>query len=187
MQEVIRKNSTDNMNKKPAGNTPLLVFLLTAVLLLGLWFVVYHLWLKPIGTLDNFLTGITAKFAAYSLAPWYTIEISRLGNLYSLNLAGTPILGIARNCNGLEVMAIFAGFIAAFPGSIKHKLWYLPAGIVALFVLNIIRCIALTLVQLHYPQWLDFNHKFTFVVVIYGAMFYLWYIWVNRFSSYTER
>lgn len=169
--------------KAAVEQKPLLLFLLTSLALLLSWFVGYYLLLEPDGRLDFWLTELTAKLTAQLLEPWYTLQLGPRADQQVLFLNQQAVLGIAKNCNGLEVFALFTGFILAFPGKIKNKLWFIPLGIALLFILNLIRTVILTLTQLHWPQALDFNHKYTFVVIVYGAMFLLWRAWVNRWSQ----
>jgi hypothetical protein len=32
------------------------------------------------------------------------------------------------------------------------------------------------------PEWLDFNHDYTFTILVYAAVFALWYLWIEKFS-----
>ena len=32
------------------------------------------------------------------------------------------------------------------------------------------------------PELLDFNHDYTFTIIVYAFVFMLWYIWIQRFS-----
>ena len=71
-------------------------------------------------------------------------------------------------------------------GRLKDKLWFVPLGFLGILVLNIIRIIALSMIYYHKPQYLDFNHKYTFVIIVYGAIFGLWVLWVNKFANKKE-
>lgn len=103
-----------------------------------------------------------------------------IGRIFIENRAGVLI---GSGCSGLELFLIFAGFIIIFKGGIRHKFWFVPMGLALILVLNILRISGLTLINYYAPEYLDFNHKYTFVVVVYGAIFLLWLWWVNRFSS----
>jgi hypothetical protein len=41
---------------------------------------------------------------------------------------------------------------------------------------------SLALIQYKAPEYLDFNHHYTFTVIVYAFIFLLWMIWVNKFS-----
>jgi exosortase/archaeosortase family protein len=49
--------------------------------------------------------------------------------------------------------------------------------------LNVLRVVALAIIAKYCPQYLNFNHTYTFTFVIYSFIFLLWIIWVNKFSD----
>ena len=84
---------------------------------------------------------------------------------------------IGAPCDGVALFALFAIFILAFPGPISRKAWFIPAGIALLHLANIVRVVVLARIQATSPEWLEFNHDYTFTVLIYGLVFALWYLW----------
>jgi len=90
---------------------------------------------------------------------------------------------IGEPCNGLKVMGLFALFVIAFPGKHLHKWWFILAGMVIIHITNALRVSALTIIEAKWPQYLDFNHNVTFQVLIYGVIFLMWYLWVQKFSG----
>jgi exosortase/archaeosortase family protein len=85
-------------------------------------------------------------------------------------------------CNGLALFALFIAFMLSFPGPIKHKLWYIPAGIIAIHVINVLRVLALVALVNWKEEWLEFNHDYTFTILVYLFVFFLWYLWIKKFS-----
>ena len=104
-------------------------------------------------------------------------------NMQMIGVDGAHPVWIGRPCNGISVMAIFAIFILVFPGKLKHKLWFLPAGIIVIQIVNILRVCALAAISYYKPSYLYFNHTYTFTIIVYGLIFILWMVWVNRFSK----
>jgi len=90
---------------------------------------------------------------------------------------------VGSGCSGLELFFIFAGFILIFRGSIRSKFWFLPSGMLVILLLNILRIAGLSLILHHAPSYLDFNHKYTFVILVYGAIFLMWLWWVNKYAD----
>ena len=90
------------------------------------------------------------------------------------------VLEIADACNGLELLMLYVGFIICFPSSLSRKLEFIFTGIVLICILNLLRCSFLTLICLHYPQYLDISHHFLFTFVVYGFIFLLWYIFAQK-------
>jgi exosortase/archaeosortase family protein len=80
-------------------------------------------------------------------------------------------------------MLLFAGFIVAFPGPWRTKLWFVPMGILSIYLINSLRVIGLAVNHMVSKSSFDFNHKYTFTILVYGAIFYFWMIWVNRYSG----
>lgn len=94
-----------------------------------------------------------------------------------LEMDQAPLLLIADNCNGLSLMVLFTAILLLLPGSKPHKAWFMPLGLLLIFLLNALRVMALVLIQLYHPEWLDFNHKYTFTALIYAVVFLLWLGW----------
>jgi exosortase family protein XrtF len=167
-------------------NKPLTRFLLKAVALYLGWHVLWYNWIEPDGTVNHYLTYHTASVAAlflnlfsgssFSLSPFEEQNTY----LFKDNVA---VVLIEHGCNGLILMVLFAAFIIAFPGPWKKKLWYIPLGILAIYIINAIRVIGLAVNHIYAKSSFDFNHKYTFTILIYGAIFLFWMVWVNRFSG----
>jgi exosortase/archaeosortase family protein len=73
--------------------------------------------------------------------------------------------------------------VVAFPGPWKKKMWFVPLGILSIYLINSLRVIGLAVNHMVSQESFDFNHKYTFTILIYGAIFFFWMIWVNRFSG----
>ena len=90
---------------------------------------------------------------------------------------------VGTGCSGLELYLLFFGFILLMKGSWKDKIWFIPLGFLTILALNIIRIVVLSIIYYHVPQYLNFNHKYTFVIIVYAAMFGLWILWIKKFSA----
>lgn len=94
---------------------------------------------------------------------------------------------IVEGCNGLSVMILFIAFVIAFSGKWKQTVLFILAGIVTIHVLNIIRIAMLCVLLQKYPTQESLLHEVIFPLFIYGAVFGLWVIWVNKFSTYAAK
>lgn len=90
---------------------------------------------------------------------------------------------VGDNCNGFKLFSIFSIFLLAYPGSSWSKLWYIPLGIILIHLANIVRIMALFIISDHHPEWLDFNHLYTFTAFVYGVIFLLWIVWIKRYGT----
>lgn len=93
---------------------------------------------------------------------------------------------IIEGCNAVSIFILFASFVIAFSGKLKTTLLYIFFGILFIYVLNIIRIALLTVLLFNYPEKEHFLHGVLFPLVIYGLVFVLWIIWVNKFSKYAK-
>ena len=157
----------------------LLLFLGTALLLYVIWYILYELWLHPQGHLDHAVIDNTI-WAATGLLKALGYGVAAEGRIIAIE--GTEGLYIGDPCNGVDLFALFSGFILAFPGPWQHKLWYLPVGILAIHLLNILRVVALSLILVYAPMTLEFNHTYTFTFLVYGFIFLGWIVFANRFG-----
>jgi exosortase family protein XrtF len=57
-------------------------------------------------------------------------------------------------------------------------------GIILIHVLNIARIALLCIALYNLPQFEHLLHGVIFPLVIYGVVFLLWVIWVNKYSLY---
>lgn len=167
-------------------NKSLIRFLITAVLLYLGWHLVWYEWIEPDGRVNHYLTYNTASISALVLNLFsdskFAISPFSEENTY-LFRDSVPLVLIEHGCNGLILMVLFAGFILAFPGPWKTKLWYIPLGVLGIYVINSLRVIALAVNHLYSRSSFEFNHKYTFLILVYGVIFCFWMIWVNRFSG----
>lgn len=165
-------------------NKKLLRFLIAAFAAYILWYIVYDLYLKPDGRLDTWLNYAVALHSTWILKlTGYTADVIPGIQQFIVRIDNTDMVGVGNPCNGMELFALFAGFVICFPGAVKNKLWYIPAGLLIIHVVNVIRAAALALNQKHYPASLDFNHHYTFTILVYALIFGLWMFWVNKYSG----
>lgn len=167
----------------PAGNRLLFRFLLVAAAMYLVWFLGYEQWLAPDGRLDTVLCSNIARssVAVLQALKFPATLASNLQPLVLMNGHESVIVGAP--CNGLVLYALFAGFVLAFPGPWVHKMWFIPAGILLIWVLNVLRVAALAINQHYSHQTVDFNHHYTFTFVVYSCIFGLWMLWARRMAT----
>ncbi len=159
-------------------------FIVIAFLLYILWFIVYDYFIQPDGRLNKLLDYLLALSASALLKLiGYNAEVVFRAENILIALDAKEMLGVGDSCNGLELFILFAGFIICFPGNWIKKLWFVLLGILAIHLINSVRAAILTLNQFYHPQSLEFNHHYTFTMVVYTFIFYLWYLWVNKFTK----
>lgn len=172
------KNITENK---------ILFFLIKAFGLYLFWYIIYDIWLKPTQVLDNLvsdnLVSISSKLI--DLLGFISIDSKAISHddIRVIGIDGTHGLWLGDPCNGITLFALFVGFVIAYPGKIKTKLWFIPAGIIAIHFINVIRIVALCVIVKYAPDSLAFNHTYTFTILVYAFVFWLWLLWANKFSE----
>ena len=170
-------------------NRDLIQFLGSAFLLLLVWVLVSAFYPSLVGDMHYIIIKPQADISAFFLRLFgYEIDQDYMVNGCEARLvfAGYGAICVGSGCSGLELFLLFFGFIFLMKGRLKDKLWFVPLGFLGILVLNIMRIIALSMIYYHKPQYLDFNHKYTFVIIVYGAIFGLWVLWVNKFANKKE-
>ena len=166
--------------------SPRVQFLLTVGGLYLGWLVVYEGLLAPDGRLDAWLSANIAVASGRLLqmlgfaATGATEAVSSMPCVF---MDGRPAVLVGNPCNGLAIYTIFAGFLVAFPGHWRAKLWFIPGGIVLLYFINIGRVAALALNHHYAHRSVEFNHHYTFTVLVYACICALWMLWVRRYGA----
>jgi exosortase family protein XrtF len=162
-----------------------------AGLFLGLiigWFLLYDLVLHPWGKLDQLVINDCSRWSLFLLESiGYKTFMGNHPTIRTIGVDGTGGLWIGDPCDGLTLFAVFSFFVIAFPGKINHKLWFIPAGIILIHTMNIVRISLLCIVLVNHSDWLNFNHTYLFQVIMYGFVFLLWFIWIKKFSGFEMR
>ena len=96
----------------------------------------------------------------------------------------TYVCRIIEGCNAMSVMILFVAFVLAFTGKFKKTILFIFFGCILIHVLNVLRIVMLSMALYKLPQMKSFLHDIAFPLVIYGVVFLLWVIWVNKFSFY---
>lgn len=97
---------------------------------------------------------------------------------------GKYISRIIEGCNAISVIILFISFVIAFTGKFKNTILFIVLGIILIHVLNIGRIALLCVGLYHFPELQHLLHGVIFPLVIYGVVFLLWVIWVNKYSLY---
>ena len=138
-------------------------------------------WMSWINALGNFYAGITS--GALNLFGEETIHQGiRIIYTHSENN-----IRVEEHCLAIPATLIFTGSILFFAGSWKNKLWFIPLGIFAVFVINTIRLVLLSYTFEHFSAtFFDINHSFVYVVITYSLIMLLIVWWMKKFSVSAE-
>jgi len=153
----------------------LAVFMGTLLLLVVLYAVFYNS-----GPMDT-LSEVTAKASGWML------------NLFgqSVNVQGTYLtstqlnLQIIPECTAASSFAIYLAAIVAYPAQLSVKGRGLLIGVLALFLLNLVRIASLYAVGGAFPEYLDFAHLVVWQSVMVILTIVLWMSWTRHVAVNT--
>ena len=92
---------------------------------------------------------------------------------------------IAPECASLKQWMHWLFLMILFPGPWKHKLWYIPAGLVIIEWTNVIRICGVLMMQIPWPHSFHLAHDYIFKLFFYFIIFLMWMIWVEKFYNPT--
>lgn len=93
---------------------------------------------------------------------------------------------VIEGCNAISVIILFVSFVVAFSGKLKPTLLFIFGGSLLVYVLNVLRIAMLSVLMYHFPNQESILHGVVFPLFIYGVVFVLWGIWVNKYSLYAK-
>lgn len=181
------KLNTNSLKK----NKTIIIFLAKFFATYFIFFGIYSFYLnKTQQKLDIFscspVTTIVASHVqnmAYVIG--YDAQIEQNENELSMKfiLNGKYVSRIIEGCNSISIIILFLSFIIAFSGSIKATFLFGLFGSFAIYLVNLFRIIALSVLYYKFPEYQEILHSLVFPAIIYGLTFILWVTWVKYFSN----
>ncbi|MDI1355048.1 MAG: archaeosortase/exosortase family protein [bacterium] len=169
---------------KSASGAFIKFILLAAALYLSLFFS-HQFIVRRYTYYDQHFIGSIIESADFflNLFGYHTFTILQDRDVQVIGIDGSTGVWVGSNCNAISLFSLFVVFILAYPGPIKHKVWFIPLGIILIHIANIFRVVALAMIAFHAPSYLNFNHTYTFTFLVYLFIFGLWMLWVNKFAD----
>lgn len=96
---------------------------------------------------------------------------------------GSPGICVVWSCSGIKQYLIATAVILFAKGRWVHKLWYIPLVLVVVYLLNLIRLVGVGAITIHHMEWFNFFHKIVFRGVLYGGLFLMWVLWVEKIAK----
>ncbi|WP_397364838.1 exosortase family protein XrtF [Olleya sp. R77988] len=168
---------------------PVIKFIFTFLIVYGVLSVAYNYYLdasKDGKYYPDFITNLVANQSKDLLENvGYSTQVLPHPDEPSVKLIinGKYLARVIEGCNGTSIIILFISFIIAFSGQFKTTLFYILAGSVLIYIVNLLRIVILSIGLYHYPWRREELHTVVFPAIIYGMVFLLWMFWVNRFSK----
>lgn len=130
----------------------------------------------------NYIQGL--KTALLKPAVW----IIKLFGFYAIHnemdimVVNGPYLRVNYSCLGLGVMSFLTAFVLSFPASWKSTFKMLAIGLVAIYILNILRIAGLGVLFGFFQSqrnYFEYHHEI-FNVIVYIIIFIMLYIWIRK-------
>ena len=103
-----------------------------------------------------------------------------------LIIEGQYAARVIEGCNSISLIILFLAFIVAFSGTLKATFLFSVFGSILIYVVNVLRIAFLTVMINKFPNQIALLHDLIFPAIIYGTVFLLWVLWVNKFSNYNR-
>lgn len=148
--------------------------------------IVYGLWISSYETQPDPATRIITEQTSW----WLNLfgeetqtQPNQAAPTVSIMKDSRVALSVFEGCNSINVMIVFVAFLFAFKGSWKNLAWFLPLGLVLIYLANIARVVLLYYVAEYWRQYFYYIHKYLFTAVIYMIVFILWWWWIEKVSG----
>jgi exosortase family protein XrtF len=156
--------------------SPIARFILSALGIFILWYVVYELWLLPQGDLDRWVAQNIVSVSA-GIVQLFGYEVWSFNRV--VGIMGNGGVELVDGCTGISAIGLFLGFVLAYPGNWRHRISFSVFGIAVIYLVNIIRVVTLIITQKELPSIFDFTHDYSTTLIFYLVIFFLWVLWVN--------
>jgi exosortase/archaeosortase family protein len=150
----------------------LLFFLITSVIAVSAWHVLYLDWVKVniIGPYAIFIARVCGK-----LLQLFINNVQVEGAIVG-QPSGFAML-ISAKCTGLfQAVFLVAGIIAT-PARVFQKLNGIILGAILLSVINLLRLFTIFLVGCYAPQYLNVYHDIIWEALMIVLTFFIWHMW----------
>lgn len=156
--------------------SPVTQFVLKALGIFAVWYVIYELWLLPQGDLDEWLSLniVAVSNGVIQLFGYETWTMHRI-----IGIGENAGIQLVDGCTGISAIGLFLGFILAYPGDWKNRISFSLLGIGVIYLVNIFRIVVLAITQEEWIEFFDFTHDYSTTTIFYVVIFILWMIWVQ--------
>jgi exosortase/archaeosortase family protein len=145
----------------------------------------YQLEYIPVKTTIHSLSHVLVKDVCLQTFRTLRLLIGERSSLFgsTILLGHSGSLKVFDGCSGLKQYAQFALLILIWKGPFLMKCLYIPAGIMVIHIINIIRMIGLSLIIVYKPHFWHAGHDIFFKALFYVAIFGLWVLWVESVAA----
>lgn len=107
----------------------------------------------------------------------YSVTVDEYNVLHHANGHSVQIIWA---CTGIKQMYICFCILAFARGDWRKKLWYVPLGILVVYLFNVFRITFIIACVEQHPEWFEFLHLYAFKYMFYGIIFLMWVYWEEK-------
>jgi exosortase family protein XrtF len=111
----------------------------------------------------------------------FKLELAESSMFIKLIYNQKYVARMIEGCNAISVIILFASFIVSFSGKLITTSLYVFIGALAVYLLNVMRVAVLCVLLYFFPEQETILHRVFFPLFIYGFVFLLWVLWINKF------
>lgn len=138
-----------------------------------------------INALTHWSSGLLYRQSCWCLEHVFGIDIvtkSEQGMIFTPDRhGGWAYIGVITECASLKQWLHWLFLMLIFPGPWKHKAWYIPAGLIVIEWINVVRVCGIFIPLIFWPNSFHITHDYIFKVFFYFMIFLMWILWVEVF------
>lgn len=131
-----------------------------------------------------FMASHIAK-VTHALINFFGMEITLFSNNV-LRYENHNSVWVVWSCTGLKQTFIFTIIMLFARGAWKNKLWYIPLGWIAIYIINVLRISTITAVIKTHPELFSLLHEHIFKYLFYILIFLIWVFWEEKIVGKKE-
>lgn len=135
----------------------------------------------------SWLSEVLYSQSAWIIENIFNINFTGVAQNKTLYFPNNGFISVNLSCSGFKQILQFVLLMAIYPGPWKHKLWFIPMGIIIIHLTNIFRITGLSVVIVNWPDYWDLSHDYLFRPFFYVVIFSLWVLWVERISNFGKK
>lgn len=164
-------------------NNELLKFIFAVLFFYLMGLLIYESFLLPHTLLDEWIIHglVVASEWVIHLFGFSTVA-HQTALFYTIQIHDSVGVWVSPNCDGWMVMWVFLSVWLFLPVDKRWKYPLIPVFCLAIEGVNVLRISSLAVITKYYPQSLAFNHDYTFTILVYGFVIFLWWLGIKKWG-----
>lgn len=165
-------------------NNGLLKFIFSVLFLYLMGLVIYESFLLPHTLLDEWIIHglvVAAEWIIHFFG--FSTVAHHTPLFYTIQIQDSVGVWVSPNCDGWMVMWVFISVWLFLPLVKFWKFALIPVFCLVIECVNVLRIASLAVITKYYPESLAFNHDYTFTILVYGFVIFLWWLGIKKWTE----